>query len=79
MCILWIPNNRQSISKTVITEFIFAKDGSYWLIKSLRMVKLVGITAVDYDDVSFNKNGVYKVESFLNGKPILVPTRFLFL
>jgi hypothetical protein len=24
-------NNRQSISKTVITEFIFAKDGSYWL------------------------------------------------
>jgi hypothetical protein len=28
--------------------------------------KIIGITAVDYDDVSFNKNGVYKVESFLN-------------
>ena len=28
-----------------------------------------GIIADDYDDVSFNKNGVYSVHSFLNGQP----------
>jgi hypothetical protein len=28
-----------------------------------------GITAVDYDNVSFNKNGIYKLQTFLNGKP----------
>ena len=28
-----------------------------------------GIIANDYDDVSFNKNGVYSVNSFLNGQP----------
>jgi hypothetical protein len=24
--------------------------------------------AVDYDNVSFNKNGIYKLQTFLNGK-----------
>jgi hypothetical protein len=30
-----------------------------------------GITAVDYDNVSGNRNGVYKIEAFLNGNLIL--------
>jgi hypothetical protein len=28
-----------------------------------------GINTFDYDDVSFNKNGVYKVQTFYNGNP----------
>lgn len=28
-----------------------------------------GIITFDYDDVSFNRNGVYKVQSFFNGQP----------
>ncbi|MCC9071530.1 M23 family metallopeptidase [Flavobacterium sp. F-65] len=45
------------------------KDGTYLSDRVAANGKIgFGITAVDYDDVSFNKNGVYKVESFYNGK-----------
>ncbi|MDN3672172.1 M23 family metallopeptidase [Flavobacterium branchiarum] len=45
------------------------KDGTYLSDRVATNGKIgFGITAVDYDDVSFNKNGVYKVESFYNGK-----------
>ncbi|MBF7090417.1 M23 family metallopeptidase [Flavobacterium sp. ALJ2] len=45
------------------------KDGTYLSSSVATNGKIgFGITAVDYDDVSFNKNGVYKVESFYNGK-----------
>jgi hypothetical protein len=30
-----------------------------------------GVTAVDYDNVSGNRNGVYKIEAFLNGNLVL--------
>lgn len=44
------------------------KDGTYLSDRVATNGKIgFGITAVDYDDVSFNKNGVYKVESFYNG------------
>jgi hypothetical protein len=40
------------------------KDGSY-LHKRVANGKIgFGISAVDYDNVSFNKNGVYKVQAF---------------
>jgi hypothetical protein len=46
------------------------KDGSYLANKVVANGKIgFGISAVDYDNVSFNKNGVYKVQAFLNGKP----------
>lgn len=45
------------------------KDGTYLANKVLANGKIgFGITADDYDNVSFNKNGVYKVQSYLNGK-----------
>jgi murein DD-endopeptidase MepM/ murein hydrolase activator NlpD len=45
------------------------KDGTYLSSSVATNGKIgFGVTAVDYDDVSFNKNGVYKVESFYNGK-----------
>ena len=45
------------------------KDGTYLVTKVLANGKIgFGITADDYDNVSFNKNGVYKVQSYLNGK-----------
>lgn len=46
------------------------KDGSYLSDKVIANGVIgFGITAFDTDDVSFNNNGVYKVQSFLNGKP----------
>lgn len=46
------------------------KDGSYLADKIVANGKIgFGITTFDYDDVSFNKNGVYKVQSFFNGTP----------
>ncbi|MBA0884114.1 M23 family metallopeptidase [Flavobacterium undicola] len=47
------------------------KDGTYLANKVLANGKIgFGITADDYDNVSFSKNGVYKVESYLNGKAV---------
>jgi hypothetical protein len=46
------------------------KDGNYLSDKVLANGKIgFGIQASDYDDVSFNSNGVYKVQTFLNGTP----------
>jgi hypothetical protein len=46
------------------------KDGTYLSDKVIANGKIgFGITAFDYDDVSFNKNGIYKVQSFFNGIP----------
>ncbi|WP_413999120.1 M23 family metallopeptidase [Flavobacterium sp. W1B] len=46
------------------------KDGTYLANKVVANGKIgFGITAVDYDNVSFNKNGAYKVQTYLNGKP----------
>ena len=44
------------------------KDGTY-LANKVKANGTIGfgINAVDYDDVSFNKNGVYNVSTFLNG------------
>jgi murein DD-endopeptidase MepM/ murein hydrolase activator NlpD len=57
--------------RPLLLNLSLQKDGSYLANKVTSNGKIgFGITAVDYDDVSFNKNGVYKVESFLNGKPI---------
>nr|WP_199002096.1 M23 family metallopeptidase [Flavobacterium sp. ASV13] len=44
------------------------KDGMYLASKVKANGKFgFGISAVDYDDVSFNKNGVFNVSTFLNG------------
>jgi len=44
------------------------KDGTYLASKVKANGKIgFGISAVDYDDVSFNKNGVFNVSTFVNG------------
>nr|WP_315179593.1 M23 family metallopeptidase [uncultured Flavobacterium sp.] len=46
------------------------KDGTYLADKVVANGTIgFGISAYDTDDVSFNNNGVYKVQSFYNGKP----------
>lgn len=46
------------------------KDGTYLSEKVTANGSIgFGISAYDTDDVSFNNNGVYKVQSFYNGKP----------
>lgn len=46
------------------------KDGTYLSDKVVANGTVgFGISAYDTDDVSFNNNGVYKVQSFYNGKP----------
>lgn len=46
------------------------KDGSYLADRVLANGKIgFGIVATDTDDVSFNKNGVFDVQSFYNGTP----------
>ena len=46
------------------------KDGTYLSDKVVANGTIgFGISAYDSDDVSFNNNGVYKVQSFYNGKP----------
>ena len=46
------------------------KDGTYLSDKVVTNGSVgFGISAYDTDDVSFNNNGVYKVQSFYNGKP----------
>ena len=44
-------------------------DGSYIAEKVVASGKIgFGITTIDYDDVSWNANGIFRVSTFLNGK-----------
>ena len=46
------------------------KDGSYLSSKVLANGKIgFGVTTDDYDTLSRSKNGIYKIQSFLNGTP----------
>lgn len=56
--------------RPLLLNLIVQKDGTYRSDKVITNGKIgFGINAFDYDDVSFNKNGVYKVQSFYNGMP----------
>ncbi|MEO8253563.1 MAG: M23 family metallopeptidase [Flavobacterium sp.] len=55
--------------RPVLLNLNLQKDGTYLATKVLANGKIgFGITADDYDNNSFNKNGVFKVQSYLNGK-----------
>ena len=64
--------NNTAVNKSkrpLLLSVTLQKDGSYLANKVTANGKIgFGISAVDYDNVSFNKNGVYKVQAFLNGK-----------
>jgi hypothetical protein len=54
----------------IVLNLSLQKDGTYLADKVVANGRIgFGINAFDYDDVSFNKNGIYKVQSFFNGKP----------
>jgi len=55
--------------RPLLLNLSLQKDGTYLANKVLANGNIgFGITADDYDNNSFNKNGVYKVQSYLNGK-----------
>lgn len=56
--------------RPLLLNLILQKDGTYTADQVLTNGKIgFGINTFDYDDVSFNKNGVFKVQSFYNGVP----------
>ncbi|SHG43217.1 Peptidase family M23 [Flavobacterium fluvii] len=56
--------------RPLLLNLVLQKDGTYTADKVVANGKIgFGINTFDYDDVSFNKNGVYKVQSFYNGTP----------
>lgn len=66
------PLNDETIvnqsKRPLLLNLALQKDGTYQADKVVTNGKIgFGINAFDYDDVSYNKNGVYKVESFYNG------------
>ncbi len=56
--------------RPLLLNLSLQKDGTYLSNKVSANGKIgFGVTAVDYDNVSGNKNGAYKIQAFLNGKP----------
>ncbi|WP_281298429.1 M23 family metallopeptidase [Flavobacterium limnophilum] len=56
--------------RPLILNLKLQKDGTYLADAVSTNGKIgFGINAFDYDDVSFNKNGIYKVQGFYNGIP----------
>lgn len=66
-------DDKTSVNKSkrpLLLSLSLQKDGTYLSNKVLANGKIgFGITAVDYDNVSGNRNGAYKIQSYLNGKP----------
>lgn len=68
------PLDNQTIvnqsKRPLLLNLVLQKDGTYLANQVIANGKIgFGINTFDYDDVSFNKNGVYKVQSFYNGIP----------
>lgn len=56
--------------RPLLLNLVLQKDGTYLADKVVASGKIgFGINTFDYDDVSYNKNGVYKVQTFYNGIP----------
>jgi hypothetical protein len=56
--------------RPLLLNLALQKDGTYLADKVVANGKIgFGINTFDYDDISFNKNGVYKVQTFYNGIP----------
>jgi murein DD-endopeptidase MepM/ murein hydrolase activator NlpD len=56
--------------RPLLLNLVLQKDGTYLADKVVANGKIgFGISTFDYDDVSFSKNGVFKVQTFYNGSP----------
>jgi hypothetical protein len=54
--------------RPLLLNLMLQKDGTYLSDKVITNGKIgFGINTSDYDDVSYNKNGVYKVQAYYNG------------
>lgn len=66
-------NDETSVNQSkrpLLLNLILQKDGTYLADNVVTNGKIgFGINTFDYDDVSFNKNGVYKIQTFYNGAP----------
>jgi murein DD-endopeptidase MepM/ murein hydrolase activator NlpD len=73
---LWVyPLDKNAIvnqsKRPISVNLSLQADGSYIAEKILAIGQIgFGIAAIDFDNVSWNVNGVYKVQSFLNGKSL---------
>ncbi|MCW2119769.1 M23 family metallopeptidase [Flavobacterium sp. 7A] len=55
--------------RPILLNLSLQKDGTYLANKVSANGRIgFGVTAEDYDAASYSKNGVYKIQSFLNGK-----------
>ena len=68
------PLDNESIvnqsKRPLLLNLVLRKDGTYLADKVVANGRIgFGINTFDYDDVSFNRNGVYKVQTFYNGIP----------
>jgi murein DD-endopeptidase MepM/ murein hydrolase activator NlpD len=72
---LWVyPLNGNTVvnqsKRPVSVNLSLQEDGSYIAEKIVAMGKIgFGITTSDFDNVSWNANGVFRVQTFLNGQP----------
>jgi murein DD-endopeptidase MepM/ murein hydrolase activator NlpD len=56
--------------RPLLLNVVLQKDGTYLANKVSANGNIgFGVTAYDYDNASYNKNGIYKVQTYLNGKP----------
>ncbi len=56
--------------RPILLNYSLQKEGTFLADKVMANGSIgFGIITDDYDDVSFNKNGVYSINSFLNGLP----------
>ncbi|UPT71435.1 MAG: M23 family metallopeptidase [Flavobacterium sp. JAD_PAG50586_2] len=71
---LWVyPLDEHSVvnqsKRPISVNLSLQDDGNYIAEKVSAKGKIgFGITAVDFDDVSWNTNGIFRVQAFLNGK-----------
>jgi murein DD-endopeptidase MepM/ murein hydrolase activator NlpD len=71
---LWVyPLDENSIvnqsKRPISVNLSLQEDGSYLAEKVSAVGKIgFGITAVDFDDISWNANGTFRVQTYLNGK-----------
>ena len=71
---LWVyPLDENSVvnqsRKAISLSLTYQEDGTYIAEKVAASGKIgFGITTIDFDNVSWNANGIFKVQTFLNGK-----------
>ncbi|TDE03164.1 M23 family metallopeptidase [Flavobacterium hiemivividum] len=66
-------DSKSSVNRSkrpLLLNLSLQKDGSYLANKVVANGKIgFGVSAVDYNNMSANRTGIYKLQTFLNGKP----------